>query len=792
MAKLEQYHKKRDPKKTPEPFGSRKRRAKGPIFVIQRHDARRLHYDFRLERDGALASWAVPKGVPLEPGAQHLAVHVEDHPLEYATFEGEIPAGQYGAGTVEIWDNGTYELLDEKPDGGLTVRLAGKRLNGVWALVPAKLSGDPKNWLLIRKRDEAAARAPGERREYVPMLATLAADVPHGTGWLYEVKWDGYRAIVRLAGGEATLTSRKGNDLTARFPTVAKALEKALRTPDCVLDGEVCALDERGRASFSAMQQGKPGTPHLFYAFDLLEVEGEPLVDRPLVERRKRLEQLIDRRNKTVQLSEAFDDGEALLEAAEEQGLEGVIAKRADSRYVVGKRTRDWLKIKTHGRQEFVIAGYTKGQGRRARSFGSLVLGVHRDGELVYVGNCGTGFTEETIAELLEKLRPLKRDASPFAVVPKMPKVRRSDVVWVEPRLVCEVEFAEWTHDGRLRAPSFQGLRDDKDAHDVLREERSAGGLVAVEDAPWSAPLPSEIRKGNRTLRLSNVDKLFWPEEGITKGDLLAYYRAVAPALVPHLRDRPFTMKRYPDGWAGGHFFQKDAPKHMPEWIPTRPFVVSTRETPRRKRRIEAPLVNDELALLWMVNMGCIDCNTWYSRVDKPERPDWVLFDLDPSPDVGFAETIEVALLVKAALDALGLVSFPKTSGSEGIHVLVPIDRRHTYDDTREFSEVVAGAIARTHPKLATTEWSKARRRGVLIDSNQNGEGKTIASVYSVRPKPGAPVSTPLRWDEVNERLDPAAFTMDAVLERVEREGDLFEGVLKTRQSLGAALKHLS
>jgi len=772
---LGDYRRKRDPKKTPEPFGGKKR-GKEPIFVVQRHDARRLHYDFRLERDGALASWAVPKGVPLEAGQQHLAVHVEDHPLEYASFEGEIPKGNYGAGTVEIWDSGTYELVDEKRDGGLTVRLHGNRLDGTWALVPANLDGDPKNWLIIRKREDGTS-TPAKRAEYRPMLATLASELPTSEGWLFEVKWDGFRAIGRVSGGEATLTSRNGNDLTGRFANVARELPKALRTPDAVVDGEVCALDEQGRSSFSAMQQGQPGTPIVYYVFDVLEVEGEPLLDRPLTERRARLDKLLDRRSRTIRLSETFDDGGALLEAAREQGLEGVIAKRADSRYAEGKRTRDWLKIKTHGRQEFIVAGYTKGQGRRAGRFGSLVLAVRRGDELVYVGNCGTGFTEEEIDKLLAKLRPLERRDPPFREVPKMPKIRKGDVVWVDPKLVCEVEFAQWTHDGHLRAPVYQGLREDKEPEEVHREEPEQ--------------LTDEVRRGRRLLKLSNLDKLFWPDEGITKGDLLDYYRRVAPVLVPHLRDRPFTMRRYPDGAYGKAFFQKDAPTHMPDWIPRVPLMVSTRESPRRRKRIQAPLVNDELALLWMANMGCIDMNTWYSRVDKPDRPDFVLFDLDPSPDVGFAETIEVALYVKQALDALGLVSFPKTSGSEGIHVLVPIERRHTYDDTREFAEIVAGAIARAHRGLATTEWSKSKRRGVLIDSNQNGEGKTIASAYSVRPKPGAPVSTPLRWDEVNDKLNPSIYTMEVVLQRVEQHGDLFEGVLTTRQRLAEALKTL-
>jgi bifunctional non-homologous end joining protein LigD len=773
--KLSEYRRKRDPKKTPEPFSARRGKEKKPIFVVQRHDARRLHYDFRLERDGALASWAVPKGVPLEPGQQHLAVHVEDHPLDYATFEGEIPAGQYGAGTVEIWDNGTYELLEEKKNGGLTVRLEGKRLQGTWALVPAHLSGDEKNWLILRKRDDAVPALRPSSHKYAPMLATPAEDVPRGAGWLFEVKWDGYRALATVAGGEATLTSRRGNDLTERFSHVAKEIAKAVKTPDCVLDGEVCALDESGRSSFSAMQQGQAGTPIVYYVFDVLEVDGEPLVDLPLVERRVRLEALLDGRNRTVRLSESFDDGTALFEAAKEQRLEGIAAKRLDSRYMQGKRTRDWLKIKTHGEQEFVIAGFTKGTGRRASSFGSLVLGYYRGQELVYAGNVGTGFSGKEIEKLLDQLRPLKRDTPPFREAPKMPKVRKADVIWVEPKLVCEVEFAEWTHDGHLRAPSYKGLREDKAAEEVRREE----------------PITDRVRKGSRELKLSNLDKVFFPVEGVTKGDLLEYYRAIAPALLPHLRDRPFTMVRWPDGIEAGRFFQKDAPSHMPEWIPTYRALVSTREAPRQKKWVNFPLVNDELALLWMVNMGCIDMNAWYSRVDKPDRPDFVLFDLDPSPDVGFAETVQVALLVKQALDAFGLAGFPKTSSAEGMHVLVPVERRHTYEDTRQFAEIVAGAIARTNRGLATTEWTKSKRRGVLIDANQNGEGKTIASVYSVRPRPGAPVSTPLRWEEVNEDLDPLSFTMPVVLERVRKRGDLFEGVLKTKQRLTDALDAL-
>ncbi|MDX6452217.1 MAG: bifunctional non-ous end joining protein LigD [Gaiellaceae bacterium] len=773
---LNQYRKKRDPKKTSEPFTSSERssrRGKKPIFVVQRHDASRLHYDFRLERSGALASWAVPKGVPLEPGAKALAVHVEDHPLEYATFHGEIPKGQYGGGTVEIFDNGTYDLVEEKPNGQLTFDLDGQKLKGRWSLVPAHMDGKEQNWLLIKRHDDHDDGAVVVQQTYKPMLASLDTHIPHGDDWAYEVKFDGFRAIAYIRGGECKLVSRNENDLTGRFPEVAKAIVKAVKSPNAVIDGEICRIDPSGKTSFSELQQGSG--PLVYYAFDLLELDGDSRIDLPLTERKEQLRELLDGRVKTVAYSEEFDDGDALFAVAQQQSLEGIISKRKSSAYKPGRRTRDWLKIKTENNEEFVVTGYTQGAGRRAGTFGALVLGVNEGNQLRYVGNVGTGFNDKEIARLLKLLKPLHRATSSFAVEPKMPRVRKGDVQWVDPQLVAQVRFGEWTHDGHLRHPAYLGIREDKEAGEVTREQ----------------PVQEVIRKGKRELRLSNLDKPFWPDEGIAKGDLLHYYQSVAEVLVPHLKDRPFTMRRYPDGAYGKAFFQKDAPKHMPEWIPRFRALVSTREKAREKKWVEFPLVNDELALLWMVNMGCIDMNTWYSRIDKPDRPDFVLFDLDPTPEVPWTQTVEVALILKQLLDMLELESFPKTSGGKGFHVLVPIDRRSTYEDTRRFAEHVAGAIARTHPKLATTEWSKAKRRGVLIDANQNGEGKTIASVYSVRPKPGAPVSTPLAWDEVNDKLNPSIYTMPVVLERVRRYGDLYAGVLTTRQSLSKALKRL-
>ena len=763
---LDEYRRKRRAERTPEPFDAAEASPGRARFVVQRHAARRLHYDFRLERGGALASWAVPKGVPLRRGERHLAVHVEDHPLGYADFEGVIPAGEYGAGTVEIWDRGTYDLLEEKRDGGLTVRLHGERLAGVWTLVPAGLDGDPKNWLLLRKDADD-----GPATRYRPMLASSTDALPRGEGWSYEPKWDGYRAIVRVSGGDVTLTSRNGNDLTERFRDVARAASAAIRSSDAVLDGEICALDDSGRSRFSLLQEG--GGTAALVLFDLLEVESSPLVDEPLSARRERLAEIVGP-SAGVLVSPYFDDGAALLVAAREQELEGVVAKRVDSRYRPGRRSPEWQKLKLRKTQEVVIAGYTRGQGRRTNGFGALVVGVHDAGVLRWAGNVGTGFSDGEIERLRKLLAPLERPDPPFAEVPRMPRVRRSDITWVEPRLVAEVEFAEWTHEGRLRAPSYLRLREDVTATDV-RSERE--------------PLPPVIARGRRELRLSNVDKPFWPELGITKGDLIAYYRDVADVLVPHLRGRPFTMKRYPDGWQGKNFFQKNAPSHMPEWIERVPFPASTRDG--EKRIIEYALVNDDLALMWMANMGCIDLHTWASRVDKPDRPDWVMFDLDPSEGAGFEEVVEVALLVKQTLDLLELASYPKTSGSRGIHVLVPIARRHGFDEVREFAGIVAGALARAHPGLATTEWAKDKRRGVLVDANQNGPGRTNASVYSVRPRAGATVSCPLRWDEVVSGLDPSVFTMDVVLDRVARHGDLHAGVLSGKQSLKAALKSL-
>ena len=738
---LDEYRKKRDPDRTPEPPARRRRGgSRQPAFVVQRHDARRLHYDLRLEMEGVLASWALPKGLPLEPGERYLAVHVEDHPMEYVDFSGVIPKGQYGAGTMEIWDRGVYELVERKKDGGLTVRLDGKRLSGLWTLVPAGLGGEERNWLLIKKHDGPAERAAAAPAGYAPMLATQAERLPATGEWLYEVKLDGYRAIARLSGGEASLTSRGGHDLGARFAEIRRALPHALRTSDCVVDGELCMLDERGRPDFGLMQRGE-GSP-AFYLFDLLELERQPLLEQPLERRRELLEELLVEGNPLIRLSSDFDQGEVLMAAVLEQDLEGVVAKRLGSIYRPGRRSADWIKVKTRQDGEFLIAGWTPGTGSR-EALGALVLAEPTDEGLRFAGAVGSGLDQRMIERLLRQLEPLRLPRSPINPVPKLPKTPARSVRWVEPRLRCRVRFAERTRDGRLRAPVFAGLLED--------------------DQP----------QASSRVTLTNPDKLFFPAEGITKGDLFAYYRAVAPVVVPHLKDRPFTMLRYPDGITGKSFFQKDAPDHMPDWVRT-----------YHHEGIRYPLVNDTDSLLWMINMGCIDLHPWLARCDRPDRPDLVMFDLDPADSVPYSAVVEVGLLVREALTALGLEGVPRTSGGKGMHVLVPIERRRSHDEARGFVYAVARALARRHPDQITTKWRRAERHGVLIDANQNGLGRTTAGAYSVRPRPGAIVATPLQWDELTPDLDPASFTMEVVMERVSRLGDVASALLGRRQRL--------
>ena len=597
---------------------------------------------------------------------------------------------------------------------------------------------------------------PDDPPAYAPMLATTPPGIPAGDGWAFEVKWDGFRAIARVDGDDVQLLSRNGKRLDGKARAVAEALPAALTSSDCVLDGELCAFDDAGIPRFGLFQRGEGSIAYV--VFDLLELDGKPVISQPWSRRRELLAGLIVPGAPLVILSTVYDDGAALLAAARTRGLEGVMAKRRAAPYRPGRRSDDWRKIKLREEAVLRIAGYTGGQGSRG-SFGALILATD---ELEYAGNCGSGFSDEGIRSLLATLAPLRRETSPLTGTARPAGAARARITWVEPVLRCEVEFAEWTREGRLRAPVFKRLADE---------------AAAKEEPPVAS---------THEVKLTNQDKIFFPDERITKGDLLAYYREVGPVIVPYLRDRPITLVRYPDGIAGKHFFQKQRVPHAPEWMRSAKLPSSSDGT---GKEIEYLVIDDVDGLVWTINAGCIDVHAPYARVQSFTSPDFVLFDLDPSPGVTLAQTGKVALLVRDALAVLDLRAVVKTSSAEGMHLAVPLKPGHTYPQARALVQLVAQALERAHPDLVTTQWDKKRRRGVLIDSNQVGYGRTMSIAYCVRPRPGAPVSLPLTWDEVESgAFARARPTMRAALGRIARNGDPFAAALAGGQTLPAAL----
>jgi bifunctional non-homologous end joining protein LigD len=615
---------------------------------------------------------------------------------------------------------------------------------------------------------------PSDQPTYAPMLAATSPGVPSGDGWAYEIKWDGFRAIARVHGDDVQLLSRNGKRLDGTHADVAEALPRALTRPDCVLDGELCAFDEDGVPRFELFQRGEGAIAYM--VFDLLELDGEPLIAEPWSRRRELLTELIVPEAPIVVLSQVYENGGALLEAAHERGLEGVMAKRRASRYRPGRRSDDWRKIKLRNEITLLIAGYTSGRGAR-HSLGAVLLATD---DLEYAGNCGSGLSDANIRELLQTLAPLRRETSPLRGAPRLGGVARSHVTWVEPSVACEVEFTEWTRERRLRAPVFKRLVKEEPVTKKAEPKKNAEPRKA---ASASAAAPA------RELKLTNLDKVFFPDEKITKGDLLAYYRDVAGVIVPHLRDRPITLVRYPDGINGKHFFQKQRPQHAPGWMRTATLSSSS---DGRGKTIDYLMIDDADGLVWTINAGCIDVHAPYARAQSFDSPDFVLFDLDPSPGVTLAQTGRVALLVRDALASLDLRAVVKTSSAEGMHLAVPLEPGHTYAQARGLVQVVAQALERANPGLVTTEWDKSRRRGVLIDSNQVGYGRTMSVAYCVRPRPGAPVSMPLTWEEVESgAFARSKLTMRAALRRIEKLGDPFADALAGGQTLPAALLQL-
>ncbi len=773
MAELETYRAMRDPAATPEPMGGEGAPAGDTArFVVQEHHATRLHWDLRLEREGALASWAIPNGLPPDPGVNRKAVHTEDHPLEYLDFHGEIPKGQYGAGSMTIWDRGTYECL-KWTDRKVEVALHGEhgRARGRYALF--QTGGDPKDWMIHRMDPPADPHREPMPERIVPMLAK-AGSLPRGdAGWAYEIKWDGVRAIAYSEPGRLRFESRNLRDITVSYPELSK-LNRALSHHEAVLDGEIVAFDEQGRPSFGALQHRMHvasdsaarrlarSRPVVYVIFDLLWLDGHSLLRVPYAERRARLAEL-ELEGPSWQVPEhVAGGGRGLLEATAAQGLEGVIAKRLDSCYDPGRRSGAWLKVKNTRREDVVIVGWQPGEGRRRDRIGSLLVAVREDGGLRYAGKVGTGFDEAELDRLAGLLGPLEREERAFGGkgIPR-------DALFVEPRLVAEVEFTEWTKDGVLRHPSYKGLRE--------------------EEAP--APLPAragELVVEGRRLRLTNLDKVMYPKAGFTKGDVVDYYRRIAPALLPHLENRPLTLKRYPNGVDGDHFYEKQCPSHRPEWVQTARWQMGS-------KLINFCLCNDLPTLVWLANLADLELHTSLSRAEEVLRPTILAFDLDPGEPATIVECCQVGLWLQGMFERLGLECFAKTSGSKGLQVYVPLNVEgvgYEGGGTKDFARTVAELLEQSEPGLVVSRMTKALRPGkVLVDWSQNDEHKTTVNVYSLRAKERPTVSTPVTWDEVRACLeagDPERLVFDAeqVLARVEQQGDLFGPVLSLAQEL--------
>lgn len=934
---LQRYKSKRSLGNTPEPGGGTPG-SEALHFVIQKHDASHLHYDFRLEMAGVLKSWAVPKGPSTDPSVRRLAMMVEDHPYDYKDFEGIIPEGNYGAGTVMVWDEGTYEsidgtggkkamessLLKQLKEGSLKFALHGSKLQGEYALVRTKGMGD-NAWLLIKHKDRYAktsdvtnkdtsvksgrtlagirratphgsaqkkAEAPVPKRarktagkpaskkgtagsskksrvkpgaksaagksrnassteedrdgpdvvlsslvskapkkkhpaRMEPMLATLVDKPFEEPGWIFEIKWDGYRAVSFLGNNKVRITSRNQKSFDEKFYPVHEALGR-WNIP-AVVDGEIVVVNERGVSDFGALQNWRSEADGVlrYYLFDILWYGGRDLTFLPLTERRAVLQAVMPAEESMIQFSENFDvSAGEFLEAARKLGLEGIMAKRKDSIYHSGERSREWLKIKAARRQEVVIGGYTRNAGT-AKPFSSLLVGVFDKGDLVYSGKIGTGFNQQMQTEMLKQFRPLVVKSSPFTISPDLDKPSRfrpdpphASAVWLKPELVCEVSYTERTRDGVMRHPSFKGMREDKDARDVVLEKEKKAtemiskekkqppsrGTARVKESPASGKKkivthppgkaargtllnPSEetqVRKvDGHEMTFTHLSKVYWPGEKLTKRDMLNYYYQVAPVMLPYLEGRPQSLNRFPNGIKGKHFYQKDVTGKVPPWIRT--FLYHAEDDPEDKHFLVADAT---ASLLYMASLGCIEINPWSSTVKKPDSPTWCIIDLDPGSKTTFDQVIEAANITREVLESLKVPSYPKTSGATGMHIYIPLGGKYTFEQSREFARVVVTLVHERAGSFTSLERSVSARRGKMyLDFLQNRQQATVAAPYSLRPRPGATVSMPLAWEEVTAGLKPGDFTIFNAVDRVRSTGDLFKPVLGKGISLSSVLR---
>jgi len=830
---LKKYKEKRNFKKTSEPKSKTTKVKQDLIFVVQKHDATNLHYDFRLELDGVLKSWAVPKGPSLNPKDKRLAVMVEDHPFDYKDFEGVIPKGNYGAGEVVVWDNGTYHSMETEDrtksiplikkgleKGDLKITLHGKKLRGSFALVNMKR---PKQnaWLLIKKKDGYATEedillndksvlsgkgideieekvkkkvlldkplkkelAKLPRRNFPsyikPMLAELSGKAFSDQDWIFEIKWDGYRAVAEIKDGEINLHSRNNISFNEKYFPVVETLRRF--NMDVVFDGEIVAVDDFGKASFQLLQTyGKTGKGKLaYYIFDILYLNGADLTNLPLIKRKEILKKIIPIDLVNVKYSDHIvGDGESFFKIAEQRGLEGILAKRAESKYFPGKRSKDWLKLKTKKRQEAIICGFTEPKGSRNK-FGSLVLAIYDEGDLLYIGQAGTGFTDNDLKNIYSKLKPLITNRSSF----KKKIETNAPVTWVTPKYICDVEFSEWTDEGLMRQPAFIGIREDKNIDDVIKENSIEDDTG--EETTRNNNLEKEVKIDGHKLQLTNLKKVYFQDEGYTKGDVIEYYRSVAKYILPYLKGRPESLNRHPNGIDGESFYQKDIRDLPPDWVKTEMIYSEHNE-----KDINYLVCNDEATLVYLANLGCIEINPWFSRVETLDNPDYLVLDLDPE-DISFEKVIETALAAKEIFDAAGAKNYCKTSGATGLHIYVPLGTNYNYDVAREFTHLVARLVhAKTSGFTSLKRSPSKRQKKVYLDYLQNRPGQTLAAPYSVRPRPGAPVATPLKWEEVKKGLNPKDFTIKNTLKRIEKKGDLFKNVLGKGIDLGKCISKL-
>jgi bifunctional non-homologous end joining protein LigD len=892
MPKLEEYRRKRRFDRTPEPSGEPEPSAKperpekkpappakstrlpkpnlpqleiqattehGNTFVVQKHGATRLHYDFRLAIDGSLKSWAVPKGPSQSHADKRLAVQTEDHPLAYANFEGKIPEGNYGAGTVMVWDRGTFavegklDALEQLKKGELKFSLNGEKLRGSFVLVKLKHSQKGNEWLMIKHKDAAedsgwdveqhdgsvltgrtlaeiaeelppkrsasplqAAEVQGARKGAIPlrlgpMLAAIGEGPFSDPDWLFEIKWDGVRALAWITDGGLTLRSRNNLDITRRYPELA-SLPEAIAAPTAILDGEIVALDARGHSDFERLQERMhvraPGenlvskVPVVYFVFDLLYCDGYDLRQAPLLERKQLLQRLLHTSERFRYSDHQLEHGKELFELARQNGLEGIVAKRVGGAYV-SERSTNWMKLKVTKTVDAVIGGWTTAR-TTAIPFGSLLLGLYQGKKLRFIGHVGSGFDQKKLDELAHKLKELKAPACPFSTVPET----NEKPTWVSPALVARVKFSGWTDEHSLRHPVFLALREDARPEDCRWDnEVAAPAAPSVVHAPeivgrvlkTEAQIEAELFKGRaetitieldgKRLRLSNLNKVYFPESGYTKRNLLAYYYRMAGFVLPFLRDRALVLRRYPDGIMGQAFFQKDLREGLPDWFVTAPLA-----SEEKGKEIHYATANDRASLLFLTGLGCIDHNPWSNRLSDPDHPDYFFFDLDPSEGTDFSVAVTIARALEEELKGLRLASFLKTSGATGIHLYIPVEPVYTYEQLRTFAEIVARTVSTKHPNLVTNERSVAKRPAgrILIDVQQNAHGRPLAAPYCVRAFPKAPVSVPVQPRELRTSLSPEKLNMKTIFARLKEKGDLWGDFWKQRQRLEPAIELFS